>query len=82
MRDLLSLVERQDIYFIKKVFFPLQRKVDIFDVETAGLLKFANPNIEICFYSDIDTLENSHELKNRSKEIIVIGDDEISSVEQ
>ena len=82
MRDLLSLVERQDIYFIEKVFFPLQRKVDIFDVETAGLLKFANPNIEICFYSDIDTLENSDEFKNRSKEIIVIGDDEISSVER
>lgn len=81
MRDLLSLVERQDICFIKKIFFPLQRKVDIFDVETAGLLKFANPNIEICFYNDIDILENSDEFNEFYSESIVIDNDETSSVE-
>ena len=81
MRDLLSLVERQDICFIKKIFFPLQRKVDIFDVETAGLLKFANPNIEICFYNDIDILEDSDEFNEFYSESIVIDNDETSSVE-
>lgn len=81
MRDLLSLVERQDICFIKKIFFPLQRKVDIFDVETAGLLKFANPNIEICFYNDIDILENSDEFDEFYLESIVIDNNETSSVE-
>ena len=81
MRDLLSLVERQDICFIKKIFFPLQRKVDIFDVEIAGLLKFANPNIEICFYNDIDILEDSDEFNEFYLESIVIDNNETSSVE-
>ena len=52
MRDLLSLVEKQDVDRITKVHFPIYTKIDMFDIEIAGLLKFANPKIKICFYED------------------------------
>ena len=57
MRDLLSLVEKQDVDRVTKVYFPTCTKVDAFYVEVAGLLKFANPKIEICFYDDVDELD-------------------------
>lgn len=57
MRDLFSLVEKQDVDRITKVYFPTCTKVDAFYVEVAGLLKFANPKIEICFYDDDDELD-------------------------
>ena len=57
MRDLFSLIEKQDVDRITKVYFPTCTKVDAFYIEVAGLLKFANPKIEICFYDDVDELD-------------------------